>query len=200
MQLLDNTSQPTYQVPHVSETDSILVQRAKHDSRAFAPLYERYRDDVLRYALRWLGEQEEAADATQQTFINALAGLPRFQDTNDSFRRWLFRIARNEIVDRRRQNARRREYALEGAGSIADTAETPEELAMLIDDRVLAHALLMRLTPEQRQSCALRCAGMSHREAAAMLGKSEMAVRASYSRGLAALRALMAETDHQRRW
>ena len=56
------------------ESDSSLVRLAKQDIRSFAPLYERYRDYVLRYCVHCLGNWEDAADATQQTFTNVLAG------------------------------------------------------------------------------------------------------------------------------
>lgn len=184
-------------VPLVQESDTALVSRAKQDMRDFGPLYERYRDDVLRYTFHCLGDWEDAAEVTQQTFTNALAGLARFQDTDDSFRRWLFRIARNEVVNRRRQQARRRERALHEADWVPDVASSPEELAILTDEHATAHSLFLQLTPAQRQCCALRFAGMSHRETATLLGKSEIAVRASYSRGLAVLRVLLDDPEHR---
>jgi RNA polymerase sigma factor (sigma-70 family) len=177
------------------ESDAALVCRAKQDTRAFAPLYERYRDDVLRYAFHCLRNWEDAADVSQQTFANALGGLASFQDTNDSFRRWLFRIARNEVINRRRQQARRSEQALHEVDLVPDVGRSPEELAILTDEHATARALFLRLTPAQRQCCALRFAGMSHRETAARIGKSEEAVRASYSRGVAAMRVLLDDSD-----
>jgi RNA polymerase sigma-70 factor (ECF subfamily) len=178
------------------ESDSALVRQAKQDIRAFAPLYERYRDDVLRYAMHCLGDREDAADATQQVFTNALAALSRFEDTGDSFKKWLFRIAHNEVTSRRRQRARRPEHALHDAEWVVDAGRTPEELAIMTDERALANILVMRLTPEQRRCCALRFSGHSHRETAVLLGKSEVAVRASFSRGLATLRDSVDDYAH----
>lgn len=173
------------------ESDASIVQRAKQDVRFFAPLYERYRDDILRYCVHCLGNWEDAADATQQTFTNAIAALPKFQDTNDSFRGWLFRIAHNEIINRYRQRTRRPEHPLTEVGWVADAGQSPEELAILADDHTRVYVLLMYLTPEQRRCCELRFSGLTYHETAAILGKSEVAVRASFCRGLAALRDLM---------
>ena len=53
------------------------------------------------------------------------------------------------------------------------------------------YVLLLSLTPEQRRCCELRFSGLTYGETAAILGKSEIAVRASFCRGLAALRDLM---------
>src|SRR5215218_10666797 len=117
MQIFDRNTQLAGGASLAPASDASLVLLARQDSRAFAPLYERYRGDILRYTLHCLGNREDAADATQQTFTNALAGLSRFQDTGDSFKRWLFRIARNEVIDRHRQRARRPEFALNEADS-----------------------------------------------------------------------------------
>jgi RNA polymerase sigma-70 factor (ECF subfamily) len=181
-----------------TESDASLVYMAKQDVRLFAPLYERYRDDVLRYCVRGLGNWEDAADATQQTFTNALAALSRFQDTNDSFRSWLFRIAHNEVINRHRQRMRRSEHPLTDVSWVADGGQSPEELAILADDHTRISVLLLRLTPDQRRCCELRFSGLTYGEAAAMLGKSEVAMRASFSRGLAALRDLMEATGSTR--
>lgn len=194
--LTHRMTRPDSDGPPLAESDTALVFRAKQDIRAFAPLYERYREDILRYSYRCLGNWEDAADATQQIFTNVLDGLPWFQDSNDSFRRWLFRIARNEVIDRRRQQMRRRERALHEADWVPDAGGSPEELAILTDESTIADVLFLRLPPAQRQCCALRFAGLSHRETAARLGKSEVAVRASYSRGMAALRALLDDPSY----
>lgn len=177
------------------ELDSALVSRAKQDPAAFAPLYERYRDDVLRYAFRSLGNWEDAADVAQQTFAQALGGLGSFHDRDDSFRSWLFRIARNEVINLRRQHARRREHGLQNADWMADPGSSPEELAIATDERTATGAVVLQLPLAQRQCCVLRFAGLSHRETADLLGKSEVAVRASYSRGLAALRTVLVDQD-----
>lgn len=179
--------------PIANQSDSSLVRLAKQDMRAFAPLYERYRDGVLKYCVHCLGNWEDAADATQQTFTNALAGLARFQDSNNSFRHWLFRIARNEVIGRHRQRARRPEHALPMVEWMSDPGRSPEELAILADANLHVHLLLIRLTPAQRRCCELRLSGLSHREIAALLGISEDAVRTSCCRGMAALRDLMEE-------
>lgn len=177
------------------EPDSTLVCRAKQNPAAFGPLYERYQDGVRSYAYRSLGDWEDAADVTQQTFAQALAGLNSFQDRDDSFRSWLFRIARNEVINLRRQHVRRREHGLQSVDWMADPGTSPEDQAIATDERAVTRAEVLRLPLAQRQCCVLRFAGLSHRETADRLGKSEVAVRASYSRGLAALRTVLTDPD-----
>src|SRR5215204_2992316 len=196
MRAFTRNSAPTIGASLSIESDASLVREAKQDVRSFAPLYERYRDDVLRYCVHCLGNWDDAADATQQTFTNALAALSRFQDKNDSFRSWLFRIAHNEVINRHRLRARRPEQPLSEVDWVADAGRSPEELAILTDDHTRIYLLLLSLTPEQRRCCELRFAGLTYGETAAVLGKSEVAVRASFSRGLAALRGLLEDNGN----
>ncbi len=171
--------------------DAELVAAARLDRQAFAPLYERYRDDLLRYCYYCLGNWEDAADATQQIFANAFAGLPRFIDHDNSFRPWLFRIAHNELCTRQQQRARRPQSQIDDAAEIVDRAPSPEDLAIAADDHQRLRLLLAQLPVDRRRVCELRFAGLKDREIAAILGKSEGAVRVAQSRAVSQLRVLM---------
>src|SRR5215213_2112491 len=114
--------------------DPELVIAARADLPAFAPLYERYRDDLLRYCHVCLGDWDDAADAAQQVFANALAGLSTFVDRDDSFRPWLFAIAHHEVGAVQRRRLRRAEDPLAGLDDLQDVAQTPEALAVIADD------------------------------------------------------------------
>ena len=66
--------------------DELLVMAAQGGNpQAFAQLYDRYQDVVLRFCFYRLGSWDEAGDAAQQTFTEAFAGLKRFRDRDDSF-------------------------------------------------------------------------------------------------------------------
>jgi RNA polymerase sigma-70 factor (ECF subfamily) len=171
--------------------DAALVAAARVDGQAFATLYERYRDDLLRYTFYCLGEWDEAADATQQVFANAMAGLPRFADRGDSFRPWLFRIAHNEVCSRLSARSRRPQSPLHDVADIVDSCPSPEDLAIAADDHQRLRALLAQLPPDRRRVCELRFAGLNDKEIARILGKSEGAVRTAQSRAVAQLRGLM---------
>ena len=172
-------------------SDAALTAAARLDRLAFAPLYERYRDDVLRYCFYCLGDWDEAADAAQQVFANAMAGLPRFADRDDTFRPWLFRIAHNEVCTRQTRRSRRPQNPLEDARRIVDPSPSPEDLAIAADDHQRLLLLLEHLPPDRRRVCELRCAGLTDKEIARILGKSDGAVRTAQSRAIAQLRGLM---------
>jgi RNA polymerase sigma-70 factor (ECF subfamily) len=170
--------------------DVALVAAVQADRTAFAALYERYQDDLLRYCFYGLGDWDEAADATQQIFANALAALPRFTDRGDSFRRWLFTIAHHEVGDRQRHRGRTSD-ALLAAEFMVDPSPSPEELAVATDDHRYLRALLGRLSPTCRRVCELRLAGLTDQEIAAVLGMSQGAVRTAQSRAIDQLQQLM---------
>jgi RNA polymerase sigma-70 factor (ECF subfamily) len=171
--------------------DDELMLAARCDARAFAPLYGRYRDDVLRYTFYCLGDWDDAADATQEIFANALGGLAGMTGRDDAFRRWLFRIAHNEVLDRQARRRRRPTEALERAGDVADPAASPEHLAIVGDDHARVLTLIAQLPPDRRRVCELRFAGLTDREIAHVLEKSEGAVRTAWSRAAAQLRELL---------
>ena len=107
--------------------DAELVAAARIDRRAFATLYERYCDDLLRYCFYCLGDWDDAADAAQQVFADAMVGLTHFTDRGNSFRPWLFRIAHNEVCTRQQQHARRPQCPLLDATVVRDPTPSPEE-------------------------------------------------------------------------
>jgi RNA polymerase sigma-70 factor, ECF subfamily len=171
-------------------TDAALVAAAQCSPTAFAPLYARYRNEVLRYYFYCLGDWEEAADAAQQVFANVIAGLPRFVDRGDSFRSWLFRIAHNEVCTRQQRQARQWWRPLVEADLVVDQALSPEALAITADDHERLRLVLGALPPDRRRVCDLRLAGLTDQEIAHILGKSHGAVRAAQARAVRQLRGL----------
>ena len=168
------------------DDDAELVARAQRDPRAFAPLYARYAVPVYRYCYRRLGNHEASEDATSQTFIKALAALPRYRE--GSFRGWLFAIAHNVVNDAHR--GRRPQVAIEAA-PLVDGARTPEEQALSAEVDRSVEALLDRLAPDQRPVVALRLAGLTGPEIAAVLGRHPAAVKSAQFRAYTRLRRLM---------
>jgi RNA polymerase sigma-70 factor (ECF subfamily) len=178
--------------PTARADDAHLVLAAQRgDACAVARLYERYQDPVLRYCFYRLGDWEDAGDAAQQVFADALGALARFRDRDDGFRSWLFRIAHNEVTDRQRRRVRRPDASLAFATGLPDRVPSPEECAVTADEVQHLRMALARLPDEQRAVTELRLAGLSGPEVAAALGLSHDAVRKAQSRALARLRALL---------
>jgi RNA polymerase sigma-70 factor (ECF subfamily) len=91
------------------EGHAALVRLAQSSPSAFEPLYLRYRDRVIGFCYRLLGDREEAEDAASAIFVAALRGLKDFEGRGDnSFHAWLWRIAHNEVATRHRRSPRDR--------------------------------------------------------------------------------------------
>jgi len=80
-----------------------LIEAAKANPQDFTPLYERYALPVYRYLRTHTGNNEEAADLTQQTFLHALHALPRYHARGVPFAAWLFRIAHYTALQKQRK-------------------------------------------------------------------------------------------------
>ena len=190
---------------HVSlDRDRALVESAKADPAQFDALYRKYVAQVYSYAYYELRDHHEAEDATERTFMAALAGLRRFEERatpadgsgTSTFRVWLFQIARNAVAERRRRLRRRPEAPLEAAEGITSSTDVEDE-ATRHDDVAAAMRAIDRLPGDRRRAVILRFVEeMSTAEIAGILGRSDGAVRVLIHR---ALRSVARDLDGHRR-
>ena len=102
-----------------------LVARARAgDTGAFAALYIRYYERIYSWLAMALRSRQEAEDATQQVFTQALAALARFELKGPPVRAWLFQIARNHVLNVIRAST----VKVEGERLLAVVALSPEQL------------------------------------------------------------------------
>lgn len=183
--------------PPASPPDEIeLVRKAQHSPEAFAPLYERYVDDIFAFCLHRSSTRDQAADLTHQVFARALNALPQFVQASGggSFRSWLFTIARNLVIDGWRGEKPTTPLDAQ-ADTLRDPARSPEDQAIANEQRHALLTALTHLTPQQRQIVELRFTGHTGPEIAALLDMELPAVKSAQFRAYARLRKLLA--DHQ---
>lgn len=189
------------------DRDRPLVEAARRDPARFDALYRKYVAQVYAFALYELADHHAAEDVTERTFLRALAALPRFRELArpedgpdaSTFRIWLFRIARNAIANEQRARRRRPTASLEtalGAGlAIADPTDL-ETGTVTRDEAASALRALSTLPDDRRRALILRFVHeLSTAEIAAVLGRSEGAVRVLIHR---ALGAVARELGHER--
>jgi RNA polymerase sigma-70 factor, ECF subfamily len=202
------------------DLDRPLVEAARHDPERFDALYRKYVAQVYGFVYYELGDHHAAEDATELTFLRALIALPRFEEratreragtrvalgrtASDSgpdastFRVWLFRIARNVVSNERRHARRHPVTDLAAVDIAADPAHAArgddvERAAVLREEVATAWSVVERLPDDRRRAIVLRFVDeMSTSEIAAVLGRSEGAVRVLIHR---ALRAVARELD-----
>lgn len=165
-----------------------LVQEARAgDAWAFGLLFDHYHVPVYRYIVSRVHRPTDAEDLTQLVFVKALEALPRYEARGVPFGGWLFKLARNTVIDHVR--TRHEHLDLEAASSRAREDAGPDEVTALRQELDDVAAALTALTDEQREAIALRFfAGLSAREAAEVMGKQEGTIRGLQFRAIAALR------------
>ena len=165
-----------------------LVQEARAgDAWAFGRLFDHYHQPVYRFVATRIRRPSDAEDLTQLVFVKALEALPRYEARGVPFGGWLFRLARNAVIDFVRTSHEHADLAKSADRAAHDAG--PDELAVIRQEIDAVGAALARLTEDQRDAIALRFfAGLSAREAAEVMGKQEGTVRGLQFRALAALR------------
>jgi len=157
------------------------IGRASRVEGAVAPeadvtraLYEEYANQVFRYCLHQLGSREEAEDAVQSTFLNAFRGIKRGV-VPEIEAAWLFKIAHNVCLSRRRSTWRR--GRIESPADFEVIEELTPAPAQRADELIGLQEVLERLPETQRRAILLReWQGLSYREIAAELELSQGAV------------------------
>jgi RNA polymerase sigma-70 factor, ECF subfamily len=165
-----------------------LVQEARDgDAWAFGLLFDHYHLPVYRYIASRVQRPSDAEDLTQLVFVKALEALPRYESRGIPFGGWLFRLARNTVIDHVRT---RHEHAdLDSAVRQAGREAGPDEITVARQELDEVAEALAALTDDQRDAIALRFfAGLSAREAAEVMGKQEGTIRGLQFRAIAALR------------
>jgi RNA polymerase sigma-70 factor, ECF subfamily len=172
-------------------TAADLAAARRREPAAVTRIYSDYAPALFRFFMAAVGDRHQAEDLTGTTFVSAIEGLPRFYGPVQALGGWLFRIARHDLYDHRRRQARARIEPLEDhlpEAAAAAGAADPEELAIgrLEGSRVVA--ALHELSDDQREVLLLRmAAGLTAPEVAETLGKTTGAVKALQHRGLASL-------------
>lgn len=147
-----------------------------------------YGDRVYRLAYRLSGNQHDAEDITQETFIRVFRSLDRFEP--GSFSGWLHRITTNVFLDTvRRRNRVRINPIGEEAAEMPSTEPTPEQTLADADLDPDLQAALDDLAPEYRAAVVLcDVGGLSYDEVGAALGVKVGTVRSRIHRGRRNLR------------
>lgn len=173
-----------------------LVELAREgDKEAFGALYDHYHPSVYRFLYYRTRSVSLAEDLTADTFFRALRSMEGFRWQGKDFGAWLMTIARNLCTDHFKAGRTRLEWATDDMGRHDDVADdTPEDTVLEgLTHEVLLQAL-KELPDEQRDCIIMRfLQGLSIAETAAVLGRSDGAVKQLQLRGVRNLAKLMPE-------
>ena len=168
--------------------DTLVRGAAAGDAVAFAGLYDAYAPRLRRFLRHQTGDVQVAEDLLQQTFMKMIEALPRYRSRGLPFGAWVFRIARNLVIDRRR--TAHPAAPIEAAADRPSDGDGPERAAERSDERARLIAAMDALPADQREVLVWRFFGeLSPTETAALMDRSQEAVRSLQHRAILALRA-----------
>lgn len=152
--------------PVVDEQDRILAAR-DGDGAAQQWLVQRFTPMIFRFCLRMTQNEQDARDATQDTFFKVLRKLDRYDDSY-RFQTWLFSIARNTCIDVHRRRKRRPESQ---ERDVAHHGPSPLDEAAKRHDADRVHRALANIPEIYREIITLyHLEGMLYREIAEITG------------------------------
>lgn len=174
------------------QLDAQLVKRAKHgDSDAFGELHDYYVDAIYNFLASRMSDPLDAEDLTGEVFLRAWRSLKNYRQKGYPFSAYLFRIARNLLIDHYRQ-AQREDKDLvetEDMGSVKGVEKSPDAIIATKQEHQQLRRYLDSIREDYRDVLVLRfLSGLSPDETAKVMQRSSGAVRVLQHRALAALR------------
>ncbi|MBI4992337.1 MAG: sigma-70 family RNA polymerase sigma factor [Candidatus Harrisonbacteria bacterium] len=173
------------------EEEKKHIQRAKGGNKeAFGLLYDHYLPKIYRFIFLKVANRAEAEDLAHEVFLNAWQSIYRYKDEGFPFSSWLYQIAKNGVIDFYRTSKKNIQLEAVNEELVKINANYPENLETALALEKL-QKIIRLLKPEYQDVLIMRFVeDMSHEEIAAILNKSEGAVRLIQHRALKELKSL----------
>ena len=177
--------------PSDDEQD-VLDKAIRAEPAALGILYDQYVERIYAYIYHRVGQADLAEDLTGQVFMRMLEAVRTGRGWRTSFSGWLFRIAHNLVIDHYRRKHRATLVDIDDAEPVQAQAGDPVRSVENQYERERLRTALAKLTEEQSQVISLRfLEDLSIAEVAAIMEKTEGAVKALQYRAILALRRVM---------
>lgn len=165
------------------DDDQLYAEKCQAgDAEAFGVLYDRYIEKIYRFIYYKIFSKETAEDLTSDVFTKAFQKIHSFRSTKGNFSAWLYRIARNTVIDYYR--TKKATLPIDDVFDVAFDERTVEQKdAIMALEKVSKY--LDTLNPKQREIITLRIwEELSYREIAEIVGGSEDSVKMAFSRSI----------------
>ncbi|MEK7193222.1 MAG: RNA polymerase sigma factor [Patescibacteria group bacterium] len=171
--------------------ENIIESAVKGEALAFGLLYDYYQPRIYRFVLIKVSQREEAEDLTHQVFLSAWQNIATYRHRGYPFSSWLYRIARNQIIDFYRTG--KKESRLDDIDPDYFITEARAEFDL--DTKLQlgrVQQAIQKLKPEHQDVIIMRfIEEMSSKEVAAAIEKTEGAVKLIQHRALKQLRTFL---------
>ncbi|MCX6031504.1 MAG: sigma-70 family RNA polymerase sigma factor [Chloroflexi bacterium] len=175
-----------------ADQQALLDRAAQAEPAALGELYDQYANRIYSYIYHRVGSADLAEDLTGQAFMRMLEAVRTGRGWQTSFSGWLYRIAHNLVIDHYRRGHRASFVDIEDTTTLKATTGDPLRAVESRLNSERLRAALSQLTEEQAQVIVLRfLEEQSIAEVAAMLNKTEGAIKALQYRAVLALRRVM---------
>ena len=153
-------------------------------------LYDLYADRIYRHIYYRTSSAEDARDLTQEVFLKAWQGLPRYKRTKTPFMGWLFTISHNRVIDYYRT---KKDHAyLNNEIIVEDSDKSPDNLLEEQFTQQEVRRVILQLPEDQQQVILMSfIEGFGYSEIAAALNKSEGNIRVIVHRALKRMREIL---------
>ncbi len=166
----------------------IIEQAILGEASAFGLLYDHYEPQIYRFIYLKVGDREEAEDLTHQVFLQGFLKISDYQYQNFPFSSWLYRIARNEVIDFYR--VRKSHLDIVNNDDISEHRIIPDLEHRLAIEKI--KGIIPKLKPIEQDVLIMRFVeDLSPSEVARVIGKTTIAVRLIQHRAIQKLKTLM---------
>jgi RNA polymerase sigma-70 factor, ECF subfamily len=171
----------------------IIARVQRGEAEAFTELYDAYVKKIYDFIYYRTFHRETAEDLTSQVFFKALDNISSFRTTKGNFSSWLYRIARNTVIDHTRtrkvtDNLSVHEHLTDATNLVKDTDR------QLLEEQV--KKILANLSPEARDVVVMRIWDeLSYADIAAITGKTEASLKMLFSRTISKLQQQVQSYD-----
>lgn len=170
----------------MTSQEQIIKECQKGNLDNFGLIYDDFFDKIYRFIYYKTHHKQTAEDLTSKTFIKALEKINSFDSKKGLFSSWIYRIARNNVIDYYRTN--KKNFDISGIWDLGES----KDFDKTIDDRdklAQVSRYLKKFKPEQREIIIMRIwDGLSYKEISEIIGKKEGNCKMIFSRTMTKLR------------
>ena len=173
------------------ENEDKLIQNAKQgESSAFGELYDNHHEKIFRFVYFKVSHKEEAEDITHKVFLSAWKNIKNYQDQSVPFSSWLYRIAKNKVIDHYR--VKKTHTPLD---SIQDSLHSDYNLELATEEALdleNVRSAIKELNQDQQDVLIMRfIEDLPIKEVAIALGKTESSVKLIQLRAIKKLKSIL---------